>query len=55
MDGGSVMNRKKMMGMCMVVCLAGLAGCGKKEDSQTEQVIQLSEMPTESGEKGIHC
>lgn len=47
-----MMNRKKMMGMCMVVCLAGLAGCGKKEDSQTEQVIQLSEMPTESGEKG---
>lgn len=39
------------MGICMVICLAGLPGCDKKTDNQTEEVIQLSEMPTDSGEK----
>lgn len=42
------MKKQKLMGLCMLVYLAGLTGCNKQIPEQKEAVVQETENPDDS-------
>lgn len=43
------MNRKKIAGICMALCLVGLTGCGSKSLDSEENAIQIYENSEKQG------